>query len=118
MRRVALLPLLLFSLLVGACDDLAGLDGRSVDGEWRARIQGEEVRMSLRDDRGDVRGRGEWGYDDVFITGDRQGSDLYLEFEFDDFNPIEFEGSIANREIEGRVYGSGLDGERVRFYRD
>ncbi len=74
--------------------------------------------MSLRDDDGEIRGSGEWGYDDVFITGERTGSDLYLEFDFARFNPIELEGNIQNREINGRLYGSGLDGDRVRFYRD
>ena len=118
MRKLALLPLLLLTLLITACDDLTGPGRRSLDGEWVARFDGEEVWFSLRDDRGDIRGSGEWGRDDVFVNGDRHDSDVYLVFEFDRFSPIEFEGEIRNREIDGRLYGSGLDGERVRFRRD
>jgi hypothetical protein len=114
---MALFPLLL-ALLLGACGDLTGLGGRSLDGEWSARIDGEEVWMSLRDDRGEVWGDGEWGWDDVYVSGDRDGSEVYLAFEFDRYRPIEFEGTIRGREIEGRLYGSGLDGRRIRFYRD
>lgn len=118
MRRLALLPLLLAALILGACDDVTGLGGRSLDGEWSARIDGEEVWVSLRDDGGEIRGSGEWGYDDVFVTGERDGSEVYLVFEFDDYNPIELEGAIVSREIDGRLYGSGLEGERVRFRRE
>lgn len=117
MRRFALLPLLL-ALLLGACEDLTGPGGRSLDGEWTARIEGEEVWVSLRDDRGEIRGSGEWGYDNVWVTGERIDSDVYLTFEFDDYEPIELEGTIVSREIEGRLYGSGLEGERIRFRRD
>lgn len=118
MRRIALLPLLLLGLLLGACDDLTGLGGRSVEGEWSARIEGEEVWMSLRDDGREVWGSGEWGFDRVSISGERIGSDLVLVFDFAGFNPIEFEGSVLGRELEGRLYGSGYDGERVSFYRE
>ncbi|MQA92683.1 MAG: hypothetical protein GEU90_21080 [Gemmatimonas sp.] len=118
MRRLALLPLLLAALFLGACDDVIGTGQRSLDGEWSARIGGDEVWISLRDDRGDIRGSGEWGFDDVFVTGERYNSDVYLSFEFDRFNPIELEGVIESREIEGTLYGSGLQGERVRFRRE
>lgn len=118
MRRLALLPLLLVTLLLGACDDLTGPGGRSLDGDWTARIEGESVWLSLRDDGREIRGSGEWGYDDVYVTGERVDSDIYLVFEFDRYNAIEFEGRITNREIDGRLYGSGLDGERVLFRRD
>lgn len=117
MRWIVTFPLLLVVLLLAACDNVAGLSGRSIDGEWRARIGGEEVWISLRDQRGEVWGSGEWGFDRVYISGERFESDLYLVFEFDYYNPIEFDGIVRNREIEGRVYGSGLDGEHVRFYR-
>jgi hypothetical protein len=118
MRRITVFPLLLSALLLGGCDELGGLGGRSIDGEWRARIDGEEVWVTLRDDRGEIRGSGDWGFDDVYVTGDRFDSDVYLEFEFYDYDPIDFEGVVRGREIEGRFFGSGLDGERVRFYRD
>jgi hypothetical protein len=118
MRRLALLPLLLAALFFGACDDLTGPGRRSLDGEWSTRIDGEEVWVSLRDDGGEIRGSGEWGFDDIFITGERNDTDVYLIFEFDGFNPIELEGEIVSREIEGRLYGSGFGGERVRFRRD
>lgn len=118
MRRLALLPILLVTLLLGACDDLTGPGGRSLDGQWVARVEGEQVWLSLRDDGRDIRGSGEWGYDDIYVSGERRSSDVYLVFEFDRYNPIELEGRINNREIEGRLYGSGLDGERVRFRRD
>ena len=119
MRRLALLPLLLLTALtLGACDQVTGISGRSVDGRWSARIGGEDVWLSLRDDRGDIRGSGEWGYDDVYVTGERNDTDVYLRFEFDQYNPIELEGVIIDRDLEGRLYGSGLDGDRVRFRRD
>ena len=112
-----LLPLLLV-LLLGACSDVTGLGGRSLDGEWRANIDGEDVWVSLQDDRGDVWGDGAWGYDDVYVSGDRTGSDVYLSFEFDRYDPIDLEGTVRGGVIEGRLYGSGLDGEHVRFYRE
>lgn len=118
MRRLVLLPLLLAVVLLGACSDLTGPGSRSLEGEWVARIEGEEVWFSARDDRGDIRGSGEWGIDDVYVTGERRDSDVYIVFEFDRFNPIELEGEIRNREIDGRLYGSGYDGVRVRFVRD
>jgi hypothetical protein len=43
---------------------------------------------------------------------------VYLQFEFDGYNPIDFEGIVTGREIDGRLYGSGLSGEYIRFYRD
>ena len=118
MRRLALLPVLLATLFLGACDDLTAPGSRSLDGQWSARIDGEEVWVSLRDDRGDIRGSGDWGFDDVSVRGERIDSEVYLIFEFDDFNPIELEGEIVSREIDGRLYGSGLEGDRVRFRRD
>jgi hypothetical protein len=118
MRRITMLPLLLLTLLLGACDDVSGLGGRTVDGDWSARIDGEEVWVRLRDSRGEIRGSGDWGFDDVYVTGDRFDSDVYLEFDFDDFNPIEFEGIVRGRELEGRLYGSGLNGEYIRFHRE
>lgn len=118
MRRLVLLPLLLAVLFLGACDDITGPGSRSLDGRWSTRFDGETIRFSLQDDRGDVRGSGDWGRDDVYVWGERYDSDVYLTFEFDRFSPIEFEGEIRGREIEGRLYGSGLDGERVRFRRD
>lgn len=117
MRRITKFSLLLIVLLLAACGDVAGLGGRSIDGEWRTRIGGEEVWISLREDRGEIWGSGEWGYDRILVTGERINSQLYLLFEFDYYNPVEFDGTVRNREIEGRVYGSGLDGEHVRFYR-
>ncbi len=116
MRRLILLPLVL-TLLLGACSDIAGLGGRSTDGDWRATIHGEDVRVSLRDDRGDVWGDGYWGYDDVYVSGDRRGSVVSLRFEFDRYNPIDFDGTVRDRQIEGRLYGSGYNGDYVRFYR-
>lgn len=118
MRRLTFVPLLLTILLLGACEDLTGVGRRSLDGEWTTRFDGEQVWVSLRDDRGDVRGSGEWGWDEVFVSGERFDSDVYLVFEFDRYSPIEFEGEIRGGEIEGRFFGSGLDGERVRFRRD
>lgn len=117
MRRLALIPLLLAVLFLTACDDVTGT-GRSLDGEWVARVDGEEVWFSIRDSGGDIRGSGEWGYDDIYVTGDRRDRDVWLVFEFDRFNPIELEGRIQGRELEGRLYGSGYDGVRVRFRRD
>jgi hypothetical protein len=118
MPRLALLPPLLAALLLGACGDLTGLGGRSLEGEWSARIEGEEVWVSLRDDRGEIWGSGEWGWDEVYVTGERIDSDVYLIFEFHRYSPIELEGVIVSREIDGRLYGSGLEGERVRFRRE
>ena len=117
MRRIALIPLLLMVVL-GACDDFIGPGHRSLDGDWIARIDGETVEISLRDDDRDIRGSGDWGRDDVHITGERYHDDVYLVFEFNRFNPIELEGRIVSREIEGRLYGSGYHGESVRFRRD
>ena len=117
MRRITIFPLLLLALLLGACDDVSGLGARSVDGDWLARIDGEEVFMSLRDDRGEIRGTGAWGWDEALVTGDRFDSEVDLRFTFDRYEPIEIEGVVRGNEIDGRVYGSGYDGERVRFER-
>ena len=118
MRKFAMLPLLMLILFVAACDDITGVGGRSLEGDWTARVEGEQIWLSIRDDRGDVRGSGEWGYDDIWISGERMDSDVYLIFEFDRYNPIELEGRISGGEIEGRLYGSGYDGERVQFRRE
>src|SRR5690606_15393912 len=100
MRRFTLIPLLLLLALVGACDDITGPGSRDLDGEWSARIDGETVWFSLRDSRGDLRGDGEWGYDRIYVDGERFDRDVYLVFEFNGFNPIEFEGRVSSREIE------------------
>ena len=118
MRKSLLLRLLLLVLLLGACGDLTGLGGRSVDGEWSARIEGEDVWLSLRDDGQEIWGSGEWGFDKIRVDGERFGSDVRLQFEFYDFTPIEFEGTVRGTALEGQLYGSGYRGERVRFYRE
>jgi len=118
MRRLAFLPLLFVSLFLASCDDVSGLGSRDLDGEWVAWVEGEEVWFSVRDNRGSVRGSGEWGFDGIYVTGDRYHSEVWLRFEFGWFNPIEFEGEIRGRELRGRLYGSGYDGVRVRFRRE
>ena len=118
MRRLSIIPLLLLFVLLGACDDITGPGSRSLDGQWSARIAGETVWISLRDSRGVIRGSGEWGYDHIYVDGERFSNDVFLVFDFGRYNPIEFEGRVRNRELEGRVYGSGYHGERVRFRRE
>jgi hypothetical protein len=118
MRRIALIIPLLLTLLLGACSDVTGLGGRSLDGEWYATIDGEEVWVSLQDDRGDVWGDGDWGFDGVYVTGERNSSDVYLEFRFDRYSPVQLDGTVRGDEINGRLRGSGYDGVYVRFYRD
>lgn len=118
MRRLTLIPLLLLIVLLGACDDISGVGGRDMDGSWSARVDGETVWLSLRDDRGLIRGSGEWGYDDIYVDGERRDGEVWLIFEFNRYNPIEFEGRVRRSELEGRLYGSGYDGVRVRFRRE
>jgi hypothetical protein len=118
MRKFVLFPLLALLFLVG-CSDAVGVGSRSVDGEWTARVDGEDVWMSLREDsRGRVTGSGDWGWDRVYVRGDRRGSDVYLVFEFDRFSPINFDGSLRSGELDGRLTGSGWTGQRVTFRRD
>lgn len=121
MRRIMMLvPFLLTTLTVAACDDLIGLGLGSVDGEWSTRLEGETVWIHLRDDRGVIRGSGEWGWDDLTVRGDRRGTrvNLLFRFDYDEFRPIEFEGSLYAGRLEGRIYGSGYYGERVNFRRE
>ena len=118
MRRLALFPLLLLIVVLGACADATGPGRRALDGDWSARIDGETVWISLREDRGSIRGSGEWGVDDVYVSGERYDSEVRLVFEFSRYNPIELEGRLVSQEIEGRLYGSGYQGELVRFRRD
>lgn len=115
MRRFILLPILAV-LMLGACSDIAGLGG-SVDGDWRATIGGEDVRVSLRDDGGDIWGNGYWGYDKVYVFGSRSGSGVSLRFEFDGYNPIDLDGTVRRGLIDGRLYGSGYNGDYARFDR-
>ncbi len=118
MRKLVLFPLLALLFLAG-CSDALGIDGRSVSGEWTARVDSENVWMSLREDgRGRITGSGEWGWDHVYVSGDRRGSEVYLVFEFDRYSPITLDGTIRNREIDGRLTGSGWRGDRVTFWRD
>lgn len=119
MRRLGLIPLLLLLIVgLGACTDIIGPGGRTLDGDWSARVLGESVWLSLREDRGSVRGSGDWGRDVVHVTGERYGNEVYLIFEFRHFQPVELEGRLVNREIDARLYGSGYRGERVRFRRE
>lgn len=117
MSRTALIPMLLMAVL-GGCVDFTGPGSRSLDGDWSARVDGETVWVTLRDDGRVIRGSGDWGRDDVYVTGERDRDEVHLVFEFLDFNPIELEGRILSGEIEGRLYGSGYHGEVVRFRRD
>lgn len=117
MRGLAFLPLLLVALLFTGCD-VANLVSRDLDGQWVAWVEGEEVWFSVRDDRGRIRGSGEWGFDDIFVSGERWDDDVYLEFDFGFYNPIAFEGEIEGWDLRGRLYGSGFDGQRVRFRRE
>jgi hypothetical protein len=118
MRRLALIPLLLLIGVLGACADVTGPGRRALDGDWSARIDGETVWFSLRDDGRYVDGSGEWGRDAIYITGERYNDEVSLTFEFDRYNPIQLEGRLVSREIEGRLYGSGYEGEQVRFRRE
>lgn len=119
MRRMVWAPLLVVvALALGGCQDVVGIGHNSVDGQWSARVDGETIWISLRDDRGRIRGSGDWGYDPIYVNGERYNSEVYLYFEFNRYNPIEFEGRVRNREIDGRLYGSGYNGVRVRFQRD
>ena len=118
MRKFALLSLLLIGLVLSACDDISGLSGRSVDGNWRTQVDGEEVRVRLYEDAGRITGSGSWGFDRVRVYGDRVGSDIYLEFEFSGFNPIEFEGRVLGSELDGWLHGSGFRGDPATFWRD
>lgn len=117
MRRTALIPVLLM-LVLGACTDFAGPGRRSLDGMWSARVDGETVRITLTEDARGIRGSGEWGWDRVYVTGDRFHDEVYLVFEFGQYNPIELEGQVFSGEIDGRLYGSGYHGDLVRFRRD
>lgn len=119
MRKMVMAPLLMVAvLLLAGCQDVVGIGQRSLDGQWSARIDGETVWLSLRDDRGRIHGSGDWGYDGVYVDGERYNSEVYLHFEFNRYSPIEFEGRVRNRDIEGHLYGSGYNGMRVRFQRD
>jgi hypothetical protein len=118
MPRLALIPLLLLIMVLGACTDFTGPGGRALDGDWSARIDGDLVWLSLREDYDGIRGSGDWGRDVVYVTGERYGNEVYLVIDFRYYNPIEFEGRLVNREIDGRLYGSGYQGERVRFRRE
>jgi hypothetical protein len=118
MRSIVIFPLIALLFLVG-CVDAVGVGRGSVDGQWTARVDGENVWMSLREDRqGRITGSGDWGWDPIYIRGDRRGSSVYLVFEFDRFNPISFDGDLRGREIDGRLTGSGYTGVRVTFWRD
>lgn len=118
MRKLLIIPLLLVMVVLGACHDLTG-PGRSgsLDGQWSGRIDGEQIWLSLRDDRGVIRGSGDWGYDPIDVRGERYSSEIYLMFDFRHYNPIELEGRIRGGEIDGRLYGSGYHGERIRLRR-
>lgn len=118
MRIPGLVSVLLMAVALGACDDLTRPGSRSLDGDWSARVDGESVWVTLRDDGDQIRGSGDWGRDEVYVTGERRHDDVYLMFDFLQYNPIELEGRLVNGEIEGRLYGSGYDGELVRFRRD
>lgn len=118
MRKFVFFPLVALLFLVG-CSDALGVGRGSVDGQWTARVDGEEVWMTLREDnRGRITGSGDWGWDPIYIRGDRRGSEIYLVFEFDRYSPVNFDGTLRNREIEGRITGSGWRGEYVTFWRD
>lgn len=119
MRRLFIIALLLVMVVLGACHDVAGPGrGGSLDGQWSGQIDGERIWISLRDDRGVVRGSGDWGYDDIDVWGERlSSSEIYLRFDFRRYNPIELEGRIRGSEIEGRLYGSGYQGDRIRLRR-
>jgi len=117
MRRSIIFPLFALLFLVG-CVDSVGVGRSSVDGNWSARVDGENVWVTLREDRGRITGTGDWGWDRVYVRGDRRGSEVFLLFEFDRFSPIQFDGTVRGREIDGRLTGSGYRGEYVTFWRD
>jgi hypothetical protein len=109
MRRFVIFPLFALLLLAG-CSDVVGISSRSVDGDWTARVDGETIWVTLREDsRGRITGSGEWGWSQVYVSGDRRGSDVYLIFEFDRFSPVTLDGTLRNREIDGRLQGSGYN---------
>lgn len=119
MRAVVLLFSLVFAGFLGGCSDAVGIGGgRSVEGPWAATVDREDIFVTLREDRGEIRGSGSWGFDAVTVRGTRAGSDVSLVFEFYEFNPINFQGTIRGDRLEGWLTGSGFHGESATFWRD
>ncbi|MDR0786742.1 MAG: hypothetical protein LBG44_02645 [Gemmatimonadota bacterium] len=118
MRWVTLLVMMLASPLLAGCGDLASLVLQDLDGRWVSRVDGEKILLRVNDDRGYLSGTGEWGADNVYVSGDREESRVLLTIEFGRFNPIEFEGQLEGWDLKGRLYGSGYDGTWVVFRRE
>lgn len=119
MRNAVLLMILMFAGLSAGCSDAVGIGGgRSVNGSWIATVDREDIYLTLTEDRGQIWGSGSWGYDPVTVNGNRAGSEISLIIDFAAYNPINFQGSIRDNQLEGRLSGSGYRGDGIVFWRD
>lgn len=119
MRRAVLLVFLMIPVFLAGCSDAVGIGGvRSIEGPWAATVDREDIFVTLSEDRGEIWGSGSWGFDAVTVRGNRAGSDVSLVFEFVEFNPINFQGSLRGDRLEGWLTGSGFRGEPATFWRD
>jgi hypothetical protein len=119
MRTATIITMFITLLLATGCEDVSGIGGgRSLSGVWSASVDREDIFVTLTEDRGQIHGSGSWGYDAVTVVGNRAGADVSLVFEFYDFNPINFQGSLAHNRIDGWLTGSGFRGESATFWRD
>ena len=119
MRAFAVIPILLIAMLTTGCGDATGIGGgRAVTGIWSGVVEREDIFLTLTEDRGQITGSGNWGFDAVTITGNRAGSDVSLNFQFFEYEPINFQGRMSNDRMEGWLTGSGFRGEAATFWRD
>lgn len=119
MRKLFWLPFLMIAVLLSGCSDATGIGGGdAVSGPWVGTVDREDILVTLTEDRGAIRGSGSWGFDAVTVRGNRAGRDVSLIFEFSEFEPVNFQGTLAGDRMEGWLTGSGFQGEPVSLWRD
>lgn len=119
MRHAVMLAILMIAGLFAGCSDAVGIGGgRSVNGSWSGTVDREDIYLTLTEDRGQIWGSGSWGYDAVTVSGNRAGPEISFVVDFAAYNPVNFQGTIRNNQLEGWLTGSGYRGDGVVFWRD